>query len=347
MDMQNTTNDITLSCRVRLARNILGLPFVSKLPKEKASENVNKVYNALKNFSLGGQAGGSQECNNFLLYRMSDMDLLDTKVLQEKRLISEDLALNKASGAAIIDESEQVSIMVNEEDHLRLQSFESGLDLYKAYHRLSKIDAYLGKVIGYSVSPRLGHLTSCVTNVGTGMRAGALLFLPGLGMSRTIEKTISLASNFQISIRGFFGEGSENDGYFYQISNQRTLGLTEKEILDSVTSVIAHLVQAEQSARHGIYSANQVVLKDKVLRAYGIVTNAYCLSSKELMEYLALVKLGHSLDILRLDDVKKLDKLIEECQPAQITAIGDGLYDPIERDVYRARLVAKSIKRVG
>jgi len=332
--MDNKVNDITLSCRVRLARNIKSLPFMSRLQKDKASENVNKVYNILKSV------------DKFTLFRMSDMSTLDVRVLQEKRLISEELASNRASGAAIIDESERLSIMVNEEDHLRLQCFESGLDLYKAYQRLSKVDNILARNIGYSTSDRFGYLTSCITNVGTGMRAGALLFLPGLGMSRSIEKTISLASNFKISIRGFFGEGSDNDGYFYQISNQRTLGLTENEILESVTSVINHLVKAEIGARQMIYAMNEIGLRDRVLRAYGIMTNAYTLSSKELMEYAALVKLGHSLNILKLDDVKKLDNLIQECQPARITVISEGLDDPTERDIFRAKLAHNAIRRV-
>lgn len=333
--MDNKVNEIALSCRVRLARNIDGERFINKLESNNASQNVNKVYNALK------------LVDKFTLYRMRDMGDLDIRVLQEKRLISEELASNRESGAAIIDESEQISIMVNEEDHLRLQCFESGLDLFKAYNRISLLDNALSKSIGYSKDEKLGYLTSCITNVGTGMRAGALLFLPGLEMTQSIEKTIvSLASNFKISIRGFFGEGSDNDGYFYQISNQRTLGITEQEILESVTSVINHLVREELKARQLVLALNKIALPDKVLRAYGIITNAYTLSSRELLEYAALVKLGHSLNILQLDDVKKIDNLIQECGPARITAIGDVPDNPIERDIFRAKMAAKAIKRM-
>jgi len=334
--MDNNVNEIALSCRVRLARNIAGQKFIGKLDSNGASTNVNKVYNALK------------PIDKFTLYRMSDMDELDTRVLQEKRLISEELASNKESGAAIIDESEQISIMVNEEDHLRLQCFETGLDLFRAYNRIAAIDDVLTKSIGYSKDEKLGYLTSCITNVGTGMRAGALLFLPGLGMTQSIEKTIiSLASNFKISVRGFFGEGSDNDGYFYQISNQRTLGITEQEILESVTNIIKHLAIEELKARQLVFALNKIILPDRVLRAYGIITNAYTLTSRELLEYAALVKLGHSLNILQLDDVKKIDNLIQECGPARIIAIGgDGLDNPIERDIFRAKMAAKAIKRI-
>ncbi|MCL1944441.1 MAG: ATP--guanido phosphotransferase [Firmicutes bacterium] len=326
-------NDVVSSCRVRLARNIDGVPFGKKIDQGQIDSIIATAYGMLSNSNLG----------QFLLHRIKDMDLLDAKVMQEKRLISDDLIQNSENGAAIIDEFEQVSLMLMEEDHFRLQCIMDGLNLYEAYERLIPIDDILSQEFGYAYDLQLGHLTSCITNVGTGVRAGALLFLPGLTITQEIEKNINIASNFKIAIRGYYGEGSGNEGFFYQISNQCTLGLSEQEILQSVTNTINHLTQAELSARQTLLKNDGVSLRDKIGRAYGVLTNAYTLTSKEFMSLIALVKLGASLDLIKFKDQAKIDKLILDCQPAKIISLC-GEKDVKERDIYRARLTAKTLK---
>ncbi|MDR1138755.1 MAG: hypothetical protein LBK70_02640 [Clostridiales bacterium] len=326
-------DNVVSSCRVRFARNINGVPFVKNIDQTQVESIIDRAYTTVAKSNYG----------NFIKHRIKDMDILDAKVLQERRLISEDLVQNREYGTAIIDDLEQVSLMIMEEDHFRLQCIMDGLDLYNAYDRLSAIDEVIGQEFGYAYDLRLGHLTSCVTNVGTGMRAGALLFLPGLSITQEIEKNINVASNFKIAIRGYYGEGSSNDGFFYQISNQCTLGLTERDILQSVTSTINHLSKSELAARQMLLDRDGVALRDKVGRAYGVLTNAYTLNTKEFMSLIAMVKLGASLDLLRFKDNTKIDKLIVDCQPAKIMSICNGK-DASERDIYRAKIVARTLK---
>jgi protein arginine kinase len=230
-----------------------------------------------------------------------------------------------------------------EEDHLRLQCIMDGLDLFSAYNKLTPLDDALSLSFGYAYDLRLGHLTSCITNVGTGIRAGALLFLPGLSITQDIEKSINIASNFKIAIRGYYGEGSSNDGFFYQISNQCTLGLGEQEILQAVTNTINHLAKSELNARQMLFEKDSVALKDKIGRAYGVLTNAYTLNTKEFMSCIAMVKLGVSLGIIKFKDPQKIDKLITDCQPASIIALGGGK-DSVERDIFRAKISARVLK---
>ena len=326
-------NEVVSSCRVRLARNIDRVPFCKNIDAQQAESIISTAYKLFSDCNYG----------NFLLHRIKDMQILDAKVLQEKRLISEDLVQNREFGTAIIDELEHVSLMLMEEDHFRLQCIMDGLNLFEAYERLEPIDDMLSQEFGYAYDLKLGHLTSCITNVGTGIRAGALLFLPGLSIAQEIEKNISIASNFKIAIRGYYGEGSTNEGFFYQISNQCTLGLSENEILQSVTNTINHLTNAELAARQMLLQKDGISLKDKVGRAYGVLTNAYTLSTKEFMSLIALVKLGISLDLLKFKDSQKIDKLIVDCQPAKIVSLC-GETDEEKRDMYRARLASKVLK---
>ncbi|MDR3021606.1 MAG: hypothetical protein LBU60_02875 [Clostridiales bacterium] len=329
---KNIKNDIVSSCRVRLARNIEGVPFKG-VHGTQAEDIISKAYTTIQDTKKG----------NFLLHRIKDMEFLDAKVLQEKRLISDDLMQNREYGTAVIDDLEQVSVMIMEEDHFRLQCIMDGLNLKEAYSKLESIDDALSNSFGYAYDYRLGHLTSCITNVGTGIRAGALLFLPGLSITQDIAKGINIASNFKIAIRGYYGEGSSNDGFFYQISNQCTLGMSEQEIIQSVTNTINHLAVAELKARQYLLERDSVSLKDKIGRAYGVLTHAYTLTTKEFMTLIALVKLGVHLGLVKFKEPNKIDKLITDCQPASIIALSGGK-DAAERDVFRAKLAARVLK---
>lgn len=331
----NNHNGIVVSSRVRLARNLADLPFPMRLIDARADSLVDSVAEAL--------TGAGEKISVCKVSQISD---LDKAVLKEKRLISEDLLNINPYGAALLTDSEDICVMVNEEDHIRQQGFAPGLDLKKACERVNQIDDILSSAFKFSFSSRYGYLTACPTNLGTGMRASALMFLPGLTITKSLSHCISNSSRLDITVRGEYGEGSSNDGYMYQVSNQKTLGMTEQEIIESVSSTVESLIQQEERARKLVLESNPIEIKDKIMRAYGVLTNAYVMSGDELIQYLALVKLGIYYGMLQCEDVHALDDLVIKCRPANITALsGKAKMSEVQRNVYRASYAAKELKR--
>ncbi len=326
--------DTIISTRIRLARNVDGLPFPHKLAEIHARKITDGVERALS------------ATDKFVRYDMNGISQLDGTILQEKHLISPDLLTDCPFGSVLISADENVSVMVNEEDHIREQVIMSGLSLDQAYDRVNKIDDIIGKNIKLAYSPRLGYLTSCATNLGTGMRASVMMFLPALTITNMIESSINAVGRLNMTVRGIYGEGSKTDGYLYQISNQRSLGVTEHDIIDSVKSAISHIVDAELRARQ-LLKRDESELKDKIYRAWGIATNAYRLSTAEAMQVLALVRLGGYygyIDILADDDYQKL---ITAIQPANMQKLGGNNMSADERDVLRARYIATNIENIA
>ena len=219
--MSQNTDDVVISSRIRLARNVNDIPFPSRLNDERASLIARKVYDSL-------QAGDSYD-----LYKMSNISEIDGNVLMEKHLISADLLNNNQFGAAIINESETVSIMINEEDHIREQSILKGFNLKEAYEKINAVDDCIAARIRFAFDPRLGYLTSCPTNLGTGLRASVMMFLPGLSITKNLDSCVNAVSRLNMTVRGVYGEGSDADGFLYQVSNQKTLGVSESEIIQS------------------------------------------------------------------------------------------------------------------
>ncbi|MCI8458412.1 MAG: protein arginine kinase [Clostridia bacterium] len=342
--MTGNYNDVVVTSRVRLARNVAGLPYPYKLNDNRAIQLARKVYEAVNKPYAEGQENA--EGNDYAMYRMESISDNSGDVLREKHLVSADLLENKKYGAAIIGGDETVSIMVGEEDHIREQCILQGFKLTEAYHKINAIDDAISKSVQFAYDAKLGYLTSCPTNVGTGMRASAMMFLPGLSITRNLEQCVGAVARLHMTIRGVYGEGSEADGYLYQISNQKTLGVSEQEILSSVQSSIGHIADAELRARDELLKANGNALKDRILRAYGVLCHAYMLDSKEFMKLLALVKLGAYYGLIKVSDGARLEKLVTDGQPANIMNLSGKALSGEDRDVFRAGYVAKTLKSI-
>lgn len=324
------SDNIIVSTRLRLARNIEGLPFPHKLGELPARKIIDAVENALA------------PVDKFMRFDMSGISSLDGTILQEKHLISPDLLEESPFGAVLISADENISVMVNEEDHIREQVILPGLSLDQAYSRVNSIDDILSKNIKFAYDNRFGYLTSCATNLGTGMRASVMMFLPALTIQNMIDGCINDVGRLNMTVRGVYGEGSKADGYLYQVSNQRTLGVKESDIIDAVKGVINHIVEAELKARQ-LLKRNEPDLIDSIFRAYGTVTNAYKLSTEEAMKQLALVRLGGYYGYIDIKDENMFQRLITSVQPANMQKLGGGNISADERDVLRARHVRSSL----
>lgn len=329
--MQDNT---IVSTRIRLARNIDGLPFPHKLKELPARKITDGVERALTNV------------DRFSRFDMSEISQLDGTILQEKHLISPDLLTESPFGSVLISSDETVSVMVNEEDHIREQVILPGLSLERAYERIDMIDEAIASNIKLAFSPTFGYLTSCATNLGTGMRASVMMFLPALTMRRLMDACINDVGRLNMTVRGVYGEGSNSDGYLYQVSNQRTLGVTEEEIIDSVKSAINHIVEAEDRARQ-LLKRDEAELKDKIYRAYGLATNAYKLSTEEAMQALAMIRLGAYYGYIAVKDGDALTALTTRCRPANMQKLSGKNIKAEERDILRARFLAASIKSIA
>ena len=342
--MNGNYNDVVVTSRVRLARNADGLPYPYKLNDERALLLAKKVCDAMNKHSdsVTDENGDS----DYALYRMESIDDIDGEVLREKHLISADLLENKKYGAAIINGSETVSIMVGEEDHIREQCILQGFDLHGAYRKINAVDDDISKSIKFAYDSKLGYLTSCPTNIGTGMRASAMMFLPGLGITRNLEQCVGAVARLNMTIRGVYGEGSDADGYLYQISNQKTLGVSEQEILGSVQASIGHIADAELHAREQLFKENVTAMKDRIFRSYGVLCNAYTLDSKEFMKLFAMVKLGVFYELFKVSDAQRFEKLVTDAQPANILNLSGKPLGEEERDAFRAAYVAKTLKSI-
>lgn len=329
----NSEDQTIISTRIRLARNLKGFPFPHKMSESAARKVTDSVEKAL------------MPIDNFVRHDMSAISELEGTVLQEQHLISPDLLRESPFGSVFISPDENVSIMVNEEDHIREQVILPGLALDQAYSQIDRIDDILAKNIDFAFSDRFGYLTSCATNLGTGMRASVMMFLPALTIENMIDVCINDVSRLNMTVRGVYGEGSRAEGYLYQVSNQRTLGVRESDILDAVKAAIKHIVDMELNARQ-VLKRNEADIRDKIFRAWGIATNAYKLTTAEAMQYLAMIRLGCYYGYLTVSDENALMEILTDCHPASIQKMGNSNMSADERDCLRARYVAKSLGSV-
>lgn len=327
-----TDSSIILSSRIRLARCLNNCVF----PDKMSEIDGNKVLNEISRVVL--------PLGDYKVFTMEQLPALDAEVMQEKHLISLKLLNNKESGAVILSDDETVSIMVNEEDHIRAQCFLKGLTLDKAYQILSKIDDKLIEKLDIAYDITYGFLNSCITNIGTGMRASVMMFLPALTISGKIQEVISMLKNQGLTVRGVFGEGSEASSYIYQISNARSLGVNEQDIIQKVTQSSIKVANLEMQERQYLLNENQNQLKDRVFRAYGILTNAYLLSATEFMRYIGEVKMGVALGLMKFSDNTLIDRLLFDALPSSLTKIaGQEALSETEEKITRAKFVAKTL----
>ena len=317
--------DSVVSTRIRLARNVVGVPF----PKKMTSAQAEFVIGAVKN-ALG---------RRFERICVNEVDENFVGSLVERHLISKEL-MSSSFGSVLIGEDDVVSVMLCEEDHIREQVIMQGFALDNAFELADSIDETIGLSVKFAYNETLGHLTACPTNLGTGMRASVMLFLPALTLTKTMERTVKSLSSYHIAVRGVYGEGSDAHGYFYQISNARTLGQSEYEILDTVKSATVRLLNAEMQAREILYEKNEIKLKNDIFRAYGILRSAYMLSVDEYLRYTAFVKLGAYYGLIGGFSVSELDSLTSAVQPYSLVSVGQLPPETDEAiDIERAKLV--------
>lgn len=322
--------NIIISSRVRLARNIEGQLFPNKISKDKALEIMSDVFN-----SLG---------DDFTCLKTSEISNDDREAYIEKHLISKDLIDNAKFSGVALSEDRSVSIMVNEEDHLRLQCIMSGLNVSKAYDIINDIDTELSGKINYVFDKKLGYITACPGNLGTGMRASVMMFLPALTMTNNIPQVANSVSKLGLCIRGAHGEGSDAMGDLYQISNQYTLGKSEAEIIQIVESTVLKIVDLEKEARDRLMELKGDEIRDNAMRAYGILTNCYKLSSRECLNYISTLKLGLGVKALKIKDETVLNHLFDEIMPASLNKLAGKRLREEDRDKFRAQYVNTKLK---
>lgn len=330
-----TQNDIVVSTRVRLARNIKSLPFQSKLSSESQLELNKTVRQALEKANLGE--------NKFRFVYLETLNDLEQLALVEKHLISHNFIRNSKNKMVAITNDDSISIMVNEEDHIRIQVLESGLSLKSTYDICNKIDDLLDEQLEYAFDERLGYLTVCPTNLGTGLRASVMLHLPALEKSKIIPQLISTVSKLGLTIRGTYGEGTKAIGSTYQLSNQVTLGLSEQTAIDNLENVTMQIIESEKATRKEVIK-NNINLVDEIYRSYGILKNAILMSSNEFFEHISNIRLGISEKIINDINIVTVNELLNYIGTASICVLDGKGYNSQERDFNRAKLIRKSLK---
>lgn len=329
-------NDVVLSSRVRLARNLKNYPFPSKMTQESAEVAYSKVKETILNAS-------SNLSKEFSYIGMNELTDVDKVTLLEKHLVSVDLIKNSPKSGILMSKDENLSIMLNEEDHIRIQSILPGMQLNQAWELADKIDNIIEEKIEYAFNENYGYLTSCPTNVGTGMRASVMVHLPSLSMIGYINGLLSTVGKLGLAVRGTYGEGSQSVGNLYQISNQVTLGQSEDDIISNISGVIAQIIEQERMARNKILKESGIQFEDKIFRSYGIFTNARLLTSNECMNLLSDIKLGVDLGLINNISQKVISELMIITQPASLQKMAGRTLDDEERDIKRAEVVRKKL----
>ncbi len=323
-----------ISSRVRLARNINGYPFPAKLRSDRqAKEIIRSVSSAIN------------KVDEFVLKYMDGISEDDALNLVENRLISPALLNTPTRSAVLINEAGDISVMINEEDHLREQCIRSGLSLRSSYADMSAKDSLIARSLPFAYDEQLGYLTACPTNLGTGLRASVMLFLPALYLGGMMPDVIRSARRLGLTVRGAYGEGSDAEGYTYQVSNEVTLGVTEETVLNLVEQVVEKIVDMEASERERLKNGDTgLVLKDKCLRAYGTLTNCALMPSEEFDKLCAYLKLAVCLGYLKMNDVSAIDELMIKMKPSNLNVLAARSLLPKERDEYRATYASNRIK---
>jgi len=330
-------DDIILTSRIRIARNLQDKPFPTLLTDSISDEVLESTKTALASEKM-------KSLGDFQFLRMADMAPLDRQALVEKHLISRELAEDSKHSAVAIREDEMVSIMVNEEDHLRIQCIMPGFRLDEAWDLASHIDDALEHTVSYAFDNRLGYLTACPTNVGTGLRASVMMHLPGLVLSGQINRMLTAVSQVGLAVRGMYGEGSDSAGNLFQVSNQVTLGESEREIIENLRGVVQQLIDHERSARRMLLEQNRTALEDRVCRSFGVLAYARQIDSREALERCSDVRLGIDLGMISGVSTGILKELMVMVQPAFLQKYYREELSPGERDVRRAALIRERLR---
>jgi len=336
---QGVDSDVVVSCRVRLARNLAGRPFVTKLSDESAAELAEELRADLLRVKVDGE---------MLWTTIADAPVVWRLLLRERHLVSRDLAPSseerapQPGRAVAFSRSERVSVMINEEDHLRLQSMASGFQLEEAWQRARELDRALEASLPYAYHDSYGYLTCCPTNVGTGLRASVMLHLPALAMAPTeIEKVFTAASRTGLAVRGLYGEGSRAIGDFYQISNQVTLGRTEEDLIAELCDLVPSILKFERSVRSELHRTHRRAIEDRVRRSQGLLRTSRAMQTDAALAHLSNLRLGQLLGLYSDVSLETLARLRVQIQKAHLQAlvrreVNGELAEPTERDRMRA-----------
>jgi protein arginine kinase len=327
-------SDVVISSRIRLARNLENIRFTNQASDDELKEVIGKINNLLLNnnkFDLN-------------LVELGDLSKNKRNMLVEKHLISPDLSEKNINNAVALSSEEIISLMINEEDHLRLQVLLPGLQLQEAWEMADKIDDYLEQEINIAFDEKYGYLTSCPTNVGTGLRSSIMVHLPALTMVNRVKKFISAISQLGLAVRGLYGEGTETVGNLYQISNQVTLGRSEDEIIENLIEVTHQIITQERNAREILLKEKEIFLKDQIYRAYGTLKYAYKISVEEAMKLISNVRLGIDLGIIEDIESTILNQLMVIIRPATLQVLKGEEMTIEDRHIYRAQLIRERLQ---
>ena len=346
LDASGPANHLVLSTRVRLARNLVGHPFLGHNSDAERESILREVEGAARDTVLLRRAAR---------FRLDRLDQADRQVLHERHLVSKELAGlapdSRVRTSAALLVQDRLGVMLNEEDHLRLQGLHSGFALEAAYAEVDRLDTELGQRLAFAFHPEFGYLTSCPTNVGTGLRASVLIHLPGLVLTKEISKVLQGLAQVGLTFRGLYGEGSEVVGNFFQLSNQTTLGQTEHELLDHLGKVVRQVMEYEEQARQVLLRNAPAIIEDKVWRAFGLLRYARSLSVEEAMNLLSGVRLGVGVGSIPGVSMYTLNKLLVHTQPAHLAAAENlPLGDPelsLRRAAHVRRVLEGEVGRHG
>lgn len=323
-------SDVILSSRVRLARNLKGIPFPGRADEEAQQKVIDICRDAVENSEL----------------KFIDIGVMkdyEKQAIAEQHIISPQMMDSKIKRGLLLNADSSESVLINEEDHLRIQCMAPGFDLEKCFENANRIDDMIEKSADYAFDSHFGYLTCCPTNLGTGMRASVMVHLPALTTSGNINTIIDSLSQLGMTVRGIFGEGSKATGNIYQISNQMTLGESEENILERFGQIVTEVIEKERELRTRIYEADKYRIEDKLMRSFGVLTNAVIMTSGEAMSRISDVRFGVELGIIKNVDLKMLNTVMYEVLPANIVK-NYNITDPGERDLKRAELIKEILK---
>ncbi len=338
LDGSGPDSTCVVSTRVRLARNLSGFPFAHRAKEGQRRQILGAVVRSCKALSPGQE---------MTFYDASTLSELHRELLVERHLISPTLAEGRGPRGVLMDSNEVHSVMTNEEDHLRLQVVLSGFQSGKVWRAMERLERHLSGQLDYAFSERWGYLTVCPTNTGTGLRASILVHLPALALTQQMERVVRDVTRVGLTVRGLYGEGTEVSGNLFQLSNQLTLGCSEKKTLESLESVARQLLECEQNACEALMRDARVQIEDKVWRAYSILCHARMLTSQEFMNFSSAIRFGIELGLLPFKDIGALNALMVQTKPAHLQCRRGRRLDPLERDEIRAEMVRNRMMELG
>ncbi|MFB3892712.1 MAG: protein arginine kinase [Phycisphaerae bacterium] len=328
-------HDVVISSRIRLARNLAGMPFLARCSDQQKKELEGRLRDEILAAAIARE---------MLYIDIAAAGELDRQLLVERHLISRQHADAKHPRGVAVSGSETIAIMVNEEDHLRIQVLRSGLQLADAIGEINRIDDLLEERLPFAFHGRYGYLTACPTNVGTGLRVSVMLHLPALKMSGQIEKAFRAARDMHLAIRGLFGEGTEAQGDFFQVSNQTTLGKSEEQIIDEFLNVmVPQFIEYERKARQSLVRKRAIAIDDKISRAMALLRSARLISSEETMYLLSLVRMGVDLGRIKGIELKTINEMFLMSQPAHLQRAAGHEMSPLQRGELRADYLRRMI----